>query len=82
MIIIQTNKSNIKTFLEIAQQKLNQKKGFNQKNYKYIGTINFITKSGTNTNDDINSSISINIIQKIKNLIFYFLLKQVNLMEI
>ena len=53
------NKANSKTFIEIAQQKLNQKKGFNQKNYKYIGTNNFITKSSTNTNDDINSSNSI-----------------------
>ena len=56
---LEYNKSNTKTFLEIAQQKLNQKKGFNQKNYKYIGTNNFITKSSTNTNDDINSSNSI-----------------------
>ena len=53
------NKANSKTFIEIAQQKLNQKKGFNQKNYKYFGTNNFITKSSTNTNDDINSSNSI-----------------------
>ena len=56
---LEYGKANTKTFLEIAQQKLNQKKGYNQKNYKYIGTNNFITKSSTNTNDDINSSNSI-----------------------
>ena len=56
---LEYSKSNTKTFLEIAQQKLNQKKGYNQKNYKYVGANNFITKSSTNTNDDINSSNSI-----------------------
>ncbi len=56
------NKTNLntKTFLEIAQQKISQKKTLNQKNYKYNnGPNNFVTKSSTNTNDDINNSNSI-----------------------
>ena len=46
------------SFIEMAQQKLNNSKLSNQKNYKFIGN-NLITKSSTNTNDDINSSNSI-----------------------
>ena len=42
----------------MAQQKINNSKLSNHKNYKYIGN-NLITKSSTNTNDDINSSNSI-----------------------
>ena len=56
------NKSNntSKTFIEIAQQQINNKKLSSQKNNKYIGVNNFITKSSTtNTYDDINSSHSI-----------------------
>ena len=45
---------NSNTFLEMAQQKLKNKKIFNQKNYKN----NLGTKSSTNTYDDINSSNS------------------------
>jgi len=44
-------------FLEMAQQKINNSKLSNHKNYK-IGN-NFITKSSTNTNDEVNSSNSI-----------------------
>ena len=46
------------SFLEMAQQKLNNSKLSSQKNYKYFGN-NLVTKSSTNTNDDINSSNSI-----------------------
>ncbi len=55
------NKKNVnsKTFIEMAQQQINNKKLKIQKNNKYLGTNNFITKSSTNTNDDINSSNSI-----------------------
>ena len=56
---INKKNKNSKTFLEMAQQKINNKKFSNQKNYKYIGVNNFITKSSTNTNDDNNSSHSI-----------------------
>ena len=47
------------TFLEMAQQKINNKNALNVKNYKYNGINNFITKSSTNTNDEINSTNSI-----------------------
>ena len=47
------------TFLEMAQQKIDNKKALNLKNNKYNGINNFITKSSTNTNDEINSTNSI-----------------------
>ena len=50
---------NSNTFLEMAQQKISNKKVLNQKNNKYNGFNNFITKSSTNTNDEINSTNSI-----------------------
>ena len=56
---INKKNKNSKTFLEMAQQKINNKKFSNQKNCKYMGVNNFITKSSTNTNDDNNSSHSI-----------------------
>ena len=58
--IINNKNINSKTFLEKAQQIISNNKLLNQKNNKYAGVNNnFITKSSTNTNDDINSSHSI-----------------------
>ena len=72
------NNINTSTFLEIAQQKINYKNNISKiKNSKYNGTNNFITKSSTNTNDDVNSSNSLNsrnniILDSIEELHFNF----------
>ena len=57
--VINKKNVNTKTFIEMAQQQINNKKITSQKNNKLMGTNNFITKSSTNTYDDINSSHSI-----------------------
>ena len=53
------NNINTNTFLEMAQQKINNKNISKSKNNKGNGNNNFITKSSTNTNDDVNSSNSV-----------------------
>ena len=52
------NNINSNSFIEKAQQKLN-KVHSNIKNNKFIGITNYMTKSSTNTYDEINSSNSI-----------------------
>ena len=49
---------NSNSFFEKAQQKINNTQS-NKKNNKFIGITNFVTKSSTNTYDEINSSNSI-----------------------
>ena len=48
-----------KSFIEMAQQKINDKKSLNTKKNELIVMNNCITKSSSNTNDDVNSSNSI-----------------------